>query len=243
MKSIPRIQIAGIKNLEEARICVEAGADGFGLLLMLDYPREDAVSTETAGRLAEYFHKNSNGTSVLITHSTDPEAISLAVLRTEVDAVQVHNDSANEISVENLWRIREALPAGTRLIKVLHVPESHEQVDGVVMRAKRFAGIADAVILDSKTVENIEGRDYVTLGGTGKPNNREFAREIVAAVDPFPVIYAGGLDPDSVAEAVRFVRPYGVDVNSGTRRSGSFEKDPDKVLKFVKNATAVLGPG
>jgi phosphoribosylanthranilate isomerase len=234
---IPRVQIAGIKNIAEAQMCIDAGADGFGLLLMLDYPRGDAISRETAKKLSDYFrHHAKGGVSVLITHSTDCEAIAETAAFTGVDAVQVHNDSGDEISIDDLRKIKDALPSGTGLIKVLHIPDRGPVETGLINHARQQASVADALILDTKAVEIIDGREYTTLGGTGCANDRDVAWAIVEAVKPCPVIYAGGLNPENVAEAISFIKPYGVDVNSGARKQGSVEKDPAKVAAFARNA-------
>jgi phosphoribosylanthranilate isomerase len=69
-------------------------------------------------------------------------------------------------------------------------------------------------------------------GGTG----RTAPWELLASFRPgVPVILAGGLTPENVAEAVRVVRPYGVDVASGVESSPG-QKDPEKVRRFIANA-------
>jgi phosphoribosylanthranilate isomerase len=54
------------------------------------------------------------------------------------------------------------------------------------------------------------------LGGTGRTHDWSLSADIVAA-SPVPVLLAGGLRPENVAEAVAAVRPWGVDVCSGLR--------------------------
>jgi phosphoribosylanthranilate isomerase len=233
---IPRIQIAGLKNKQEIDICAEAGADGFGFLMMLDYPRGDALELETVKSLSGYVRENvPGGASVLISHSINKKSILNTARHTVIDAFQVHNDSHNEIDEKTLREVKEGL-GSIGMIKVLHIPSDGLLSNDLRSQAKMLSHIADCIIFDSKAIENIDGRNYETLGGTGRMNNWDIAKELVQIIAPVPVIYAGGLTPDNVAEAIRYIRPYGVDVNSRTRKNGSFEKDPEKVRAFVKNA-------
>jgi phosphoribosylanthranilate isomerase len=80
---------------------------------------------------------------------------------------------------------------------------------------------ARAFLLDSY----LEGRP----GGTGAAFPWEAA---VGAPARAPIILAGGLTPDNVAEAVRRVRPYGVDVSSGVERAPG-AKDRRKLEEFI----------
>lgn len=73
-----------------------------------------------------------------------------------------------------------------------------------------------------------------SYGGTGHKVDWNLAAEIVARAER-PVILAGGLTPDNVAEAVIRVRPYAVDVSSGIE-SGPGIKDPIKMRDFIQAA-------
>jgi phosphoribosylanthranilate isomerase len=93
--------------------------------------------------------------------------------------------------------------------------------------APAFDGTADALIVDSVGAEG--------GGGTGRTHDwtatRDLREDLVT-----PVVLAGGLTPENVAEAVRSVDPFAVDVASGVERTGG-EKDHDAVTAFVENAT------
>ena len=71
------------------------------------------------------------------------------------------------------------------------------------------------------------------LGGTGNTFNWEYARQ--ARDLGRPIILAGGLNPDNVADAVRKVRPYAVDVSSGVEFAPG-KKDPAKLAAFIQAA-------
>jgi phosphoribosylanthranilate isomerase len=69
-------------------------------------------------------------------------------------------------------------------------------------------------------------------GGTGQTA----PWQLLASYQPgVPVLLAGGLTPDNVVEAVRIVRPYGVDVASGVE-SAPGRKDHEKMRRFIANA-------
>lgn len=73
-----------------------------------------------------------------------------------------------------------------------------------------------------------------TPGGTGKSFQSQWARSAVKEI-PAPVLLSGGLTPDNVQRAIRFSRPFGVDVASGVE-SRPGVKDPRKVSLFVHRA-------
>jgi phosphoribosylanthranilate isomerase len=78
-----------------------------------------------------------------------------------------------------------------------------------------------------------------TFGGTGKPFPWKFAPEFVRNHPRITVILAGGLNPKNVAEAVRVVRPRGVDVTTGVEASPGC-KDDSLIRAFVQAARAAF---
>ena len=93
------------------------------------------------------------------------------------------------------------------------------------MQASQFAAYTVSALLLDAFVPNM-------FGGTGHRCDWEQAA-IVAS--QHRVILAGGLNPENVAEAVRQVRPYGVDVSSGVEEKPG-QKDPEKVARFIRMA-------
>ena len=80
------------------------------------------------------------------------------------------------------------------------------------------------------------------LGGTGLTQDWARLREVCARA-PRPILLAGGLNPENVADAIRTARPAGVDVSSGVEAAPG-RKDPAKVRAFIRNAkTALEGEG
>ncbi|MCF8112124.1 MAG: hypothetical protein K9J85_11640 [Desulfobacteraceae bacterium] len=99
--------------------------------------------------------------------------------------------------------------------------------------------LIDTVIMEGGSVAGQPESGYV--GITARTCDREKVAELVNR-SSIPVILAGGLSPENVAEALRAVRPAGVDsctLTNAVDDTGAyvrFKKDPDKVARFVKEA-------
>jgi phosphoribosylanthranilate isomerase len=136
-----------------------------------------------------------------------PERIRTVTGECGLDALQLHGDEPPEFCRE--------LPQ--RVIKAL-------RIRAAASLAGHESFLVSALLLDAWV-----GGAY---GGTGQAFNWELATGVARQR---PVILAGGLTPANVAEAVRQVRPYGVDVSSGVE-SGPGKKDPQKVAQFIRMA-------
>jgi len=146
-----------------------------------------------------------------------------------VVATSVH-DACAERSDGRLIQQARVFTAGlddphVRRIQVVPVEEG-STLDDLLAAAQRSLPGVEAFLLDS----SVGGR----TGGTGHTMDWGLAAAFVDAW-PGPVILAGGLTPDNVAEAVRLVKPYGVDVCSGVEASPGI-KDKVKVQDFVAAA-------
>jgi phosphoribosylanthranilate isomerase len=113
-------------------------------------------------------------------------------------------------------------------------PHACKGFDVPVWKALRLASPLPLAWLDEW--EGVQGfvldAPAAGFGGTGQTCDWEVAREAAARA---PVLLAGGLGPDNVADAIRAVRPWGVDVASGVE-SAPGVKDPEKVAAFVRRA-------
>ena len=150
-----------------------------------------------------------------------------AVQTTPLDVVQLHGDEPQE------WAKQIPVP----VIKAFRVTENNVIRGGAVDRP----GCNDLVLLDAA------GKSGGSGGGEGVQFDWSVALSVVEKGEVgteagfrLPIILAGGLSPDNVEGAVRAVRPWCVDVSSGTERSGGGQgKDPEKVKAFISKAKGV----
>lgn len=212
-----RIKICGIRNETDLKTAVHAGADAVGFLVGQVHVSQDFILPGTAARLAEALPPLV--TPVLVTHLTAPDDVVELVERTGIHTVQLHGGSTPEQMAE----IRNRLPAYAKLIFASHLREERE-----LLQLMDYYAYADAILLDSMQPE--EHR----VGGTGIPCDWDLAARFVRA-SPVPVILAGGLSPENLADAVRTVRPYAVDANSKLKNERN-ELDSNRCSDFCRIA-------
>lgn len=205
-----KVKICGNTRREDVEHAVQAGADAVGFIIGFpSSPRN--LSVEQAYSLMKDISVFVD--RVAVTRQDDTNLLRRIATHLPIDAVQLIGETPYTPELRNIFR-------DTPLIKVVHV-EDEDISQPAIETSKKY----DAILLDSK-VGN-------TMGGTGRTHNWALSLKIADAVRPKPLILAGGLNPDNVAEAVRIVKPYAVDVSSGVE-SAPGVKDHGKVEAFIE---------
>ncbi|MGP0629539.1 phosphoribosylanthranilate isomerase [Nitrospina sp. 32_T5] len=162
-----------------------------------------AVTARQAKAIAEKLPPFVQRVGVFVNETA--EVIERTVKTCGLDVVQLHGDESPAFCKR----------IAARVVKAIRVKDA-ESVKGL----SRYA--VDAFLLDAYK----EGE----WGGTGERFNWSLVKQ---ARRHGPVILAGGLDPENVAEGIRVCRPYGVDVCSGVE-SKPGKKNRNKVRKFIE---------
>ncbi len=215
MKSRTRIKICGNTNLGDINHAVSCGVDAAGFItnVPVKSPRKiDAtVAKQLIGQVPVFVD------SVLVIMPEDIDSAMALIAETSPTCVQIHNDLPNsELAI---------ISKTVKLIKTIVIPKdaSFEIIDPIITRIEGLIGIADAILLDTGTGSK--------SGGTGTVHNWQISAEIVRRCK-LPVILAGGLTPDNVADAIRQVHPYAVDTASGVETGKS--RNPELVRLFIE---------
>ena len=198
------------------RLAVAHGVDAIGLVSAM--PSGPGPIEET--RIAEIARAAPPAVATfLLTSLQDADAIAEQQRRCGANTVQIVDRLERGTHAE----LRDAMP-GVGIVQVIHVT-GPESVDEAVAVAPHVS----ALLLDS-------GRPSLAvkeLGGTGRTHDWEVSRAIRDAVAGVaPVFLAGGLRAENVADAIRAVEPFGVDVCSGLRTDGRL--DAAKLDAFMR---------
>ena len=212
------IQIAGVIDIEEAKMLMQLGVDYLGFPLRLPVNKED-LTEEDAVKVIKTItppHK-----AVLITYLNNADEIINFCDLLNVKIVQLHGN----ISQEELEKTKSSRP-DLQIIKSLVVAENnYNELKKIIDTLSPWI---DAYITD--TFDPVTG----ACGATGKTHDWSISKKIVET-SPKPVIIAGGLNPANVKKAIMEIHPAGVDVHTGVE-SKDGRKNYELVKKFVEES-------
>jgi phosphoribosylanthranilate isomerase len=205
-----RIKVCGIREAEHARCAIEHGADYIGLNFIEGSPRQLEIA-QARNLVAKICAISRTVEPVALFANQSTDLIREVLEAADFKIVQLHGDE-DRTFVESLGEVRvfKAVPFDPSRIDAWRNPP---------------ANVA-ALLIDAPTVPG------ELTGGTG----RSFDWDALVQLDKTdlpPIILAGGLTPDNIAQAVRTVRPFAVDVSSGVESSRGV-KDPALIQAFCK---------
>ncbi len=187
------VQVAGVHDLDEARLVAEAGVDAVGAPLRLPVHAEDLTEAEAAavGRALRLEYPDI--LYVCITYATIPrEAVALA-RSIHANALQLHSP----MSPQALATVRAEAP---ELLIIYSLVVGAAEEKDLLRAASAALPHVDAFLTD--TYDPTTG----ATGATGMTHDWSVSRRLVTA-SPKPVVLAGGLTPGNVAEAIHAMRP------------------------------------
>jgi phosphoribosylanthranilate isomerase len=216
------VQVAGVRDLEEAEMLVRSGVHLLGFPFGLPVHAEDTTVDDAAAIIRTL---SDRVLTILITYLTDPREILSLVHRLGVRGVQLHG----RVGMESVQRLR-AMRSDLLLLKSLIVGNTSREE--LLETLDEYVPHVDGFLTD--TLDPATGAQ----GATGRVHDWGVSR-VLARRSARPLLLAGGLTPDNVVQAIEEVAPFGVDAHTGIEGADG-RKDPDKVRRFVDNAAAAF---
>lgn len=204
------VKLCGLRTVDDARAAMEAEANALGFILA---ESKRQVTPEFVAGLRDTLV--SPPTIVGVTVNRSSAELGQLFQDARLDMIQLSGNEPVDILDELEMPVIKALrfPPGT------NINDATREVDAWLNHPNG----AELVIVD--------GYSAGSYGGSGTKADWHLLHEIAAR---YPIVLAGGLDPNNVATAIRQVNPMGVDTSSGTETDDV--KDPQKLRDFVRNA-------
>lgn len=214
------VQIYEVSTPQEAHALGALGVDHIGVLVGHGaFPREQSI--DRARAIFAAVPRSARG--VALSLSADAPLIEQIVAELKPDIVHL-GASTDLLKPSAVQRLKKQFGW---IIMMRSIPVAGE--DSVAI-AQSYDGIADMLLLDSHRPGDAQ------IGALGVTHSWDLDRKIVESVR-IPVIIAGGLGPGNVIDAIKTVRPAGVDSKTRTDKDdGSHTKDLHKVRQFVARA-------
>jgi len=208
-----KIKICGIKTIEEARVAAACGADLLGFNFYPPSPR--AISLPACCRIVEVMRAEAPQVLLVgVFVNMLPAEVRTILKQSGLDLAQLSGDE----SLEDQQVLGELAFKAVRLVS---------QPDATALETQIYKRkTPPALLLDAY----VPGQ----FGGTGKTADWQVAASLARRM---PILLAGGLTAENVAEAILQVKPWGVDVASGVESAPGC-KDITKIQAFIRNARA-----
>jgi len=217
-----RVKICGLMSRTDVNMAVGAGADSLGFVTEYPVPMPWNISREQAAALVTSVPPFVTTTAVVGGSVLNMVAIAI---RVKPHFLQLHGDE----SIEEIREVCEALAGtGVKVLKALRIDAETGQARFSIQEPMEACAVlaesgVSGLIVDSMTSEQ--------PAGTGVILDWTVIRQISASIR-LPLILGGGLRVENVRQAIRLVRPYGVNVISGVEREPGV-KDGGLMKDFV----------
>jgi phosphoribosylanthranilate isomerase len=215
------VQIYETQHALEARELEAVGVDHIGVLVGQGrYARE--IRSAQARRI---FQGLTKARRVALSLSDDLEELIEIVVQTVPDILHL-GTVPEALGPEAMVTLKSRFP-DLKLMRTIPVINAQS-----LILATQYDGLVEYLLLDTYQPGDTQ------VGATGVPHDWDLSSRIVRSVHT-PVILAGGLGPQNVAEAIRTVRPAGVDSKTNTDKDGGPSKDIEQVRAFVQIAKSL----
>ncbi len=205
------VKICGITNSRDASMAIELGVGALGFIFASS-PRQ--ITPQKARDIIRTIPPFVKTVGVFVDEG--PAAIKEVIHYCGLDLVQLHGHESPDLCCELM----------PHTIKALRIKD-----EASLSKSRTYRGKVRALLLDSYSKD--------MDGGTGKTFDWQLAIKIKKL--GIPIILAGGLGPSNIDDAIRTVRPYAVDVNSGVesrpgKKSHMRMKDLMKTVRRINGA-------
>lgn len=201
-----QVKICGLFTVEQLHAAIDAGADMLGLMFYEPSPRY--IEPKVAHELLKKFDDGRIAPDIVgVFVNKETSFVNDVAEEVGLHIVQLHGNEPPEFCLQ----IKRPVIKGLRL--------SSTADQGLI---ESYGETSWRILLDTPTAK---------WGGTGETHDWDLARSVAQQM---PILLAGGLTPENVAEAIQHVRPWGVDVSSGVETNRV--KDAEKMRAFVEQA-------
>ena len=219
-ETMAKIKICGIRTVTDALAAIDAGADLIGFNFYPKSPRY--IEKDACAEITSILKKENPKVKLVgVFVNSSVEEVNEILSTCSLDLAQLHGDETPEMVESFHGKAFKAIRLSSQPVQTSVYPFLKSVPESVHPFAKQ--SVDNPVFLVDASVQGLYGGSGVTADWNGA----------AALAQKYPLLLAGGLTPENVAQAVRQVKPWGVDVASGVE-SAPGEKDARKMSEFAK---------